>query len=226
LSRLFQMDALYEGGDATALRLPTFLGNHDMGRFAHFVRQANPQASDEEVLKRTILGHALMFFARGVPTIYYGDEQGFAGDGGDQDAREDMFPSKVAVYNDNKLVGSAATTAQSNFDANAPLYRAIAGMAALRKAEPSLRRGEQVVRAAGDAPGLFAFSRRAPSGGGETLAVFNTSTKPISANVTVDAGSVRWQGLHGSCAPTAAAPGSYRVEVAPLDYILCKAAPR
>ena len=226
LSRLFQMDALYEGGEATALKLPTFLGNHDMGRFAHFVRQANPQASDEEVLKRTILGHALMFFARGVPTIYYGDEQGFAGDGGDQDAREDMFPSRTAVYNDNKLVGSAATTAEANFDTSAPLYRAIAAMAALRKAEPSLRRGEQVVRAAGDAPGLFAFSRRAPSGGGETLAVFNTSTKAISANVQVDAGSMRWQSLHGACVPAAAAPGSYRVEIAPLDYILCKAAPR
>jgi glycosidase len=226
LSRLFQMDALYEGGDAAAKKLPTFLGNHDMGRFAHFVRQGNPQASDEEVLKRTILGHAIMLLSRGVPTIYYGDEQGFAGDGGDQDAREDMFPSKTAVYNDNKLVGSAATTAQANFDPNTPLYRAIASLAALRKADPALRRGDQVVRAAGDAPGLFAFSRLAPSGGGETLAVFNTSTSPISANVTVDSASMRWTGTHGTCAATAAAPGSYRVEVAPLDYIVCKAAPR
>ena len=226
LSRLFQMDALYEGGDATARKLPTFLGNHDMGRFAHFVRQANPEASDEEVLKRTILGHAMLFLSRGMPTIYYGDEQGFAGDGGDQDAREDMFPSKVAVYNDNTLVGSPATTAASNFDTQAPLYRAIASLAALRKADPALRRGEQVVRAAGDAPGLFAFSRLAPSGGGETLAVFNTSTKPISANVAVDAASLRWTGSHGTCAATAAAPGSYRVEIAPLDYIVCKAAPR
>jgi len=225
LSRLFQMDALYEG-DATARKLPTFLGNHDMGRFAWFVRQANPGASDEEVLKRTILGHAMLFLSRGMPTIYYGDEQGFAGDGGDQDAREDMFPSKVAVYNDNKLVGSSATTAASNFDTQAPLYRAIASLAALRKADPALRRGEQVVRAAGDAPGLFAFSRLAPSGGGETLAVFNTSTKPISANIAVESGSRRWTASHGACAATAAAPGSYRVEIAPLDYIVCKAAPR
>ena len=35
-----------------------------------------------------------MLTARGVPTIYYGDEQGFVGDGGDQDAREDMFASQ------------------------------------------------------------------------------------------------------------------------------------
>ena len=45
----------------------------------------------------------MLMTLRGVPTIYSGDEQGFAGDGNDQDAREDMFPSKVAVYNDNTL---------------------------------------------------------------------------------------------------------------------------
>jgi neopullulanase len=222
LARLFQMDALYEGGEETAKRLPTFLGNHDMGRFAHFVRQGNPNASDEEVLRRVILGHAIMFTARGVPTIYYGDEQGFAGDGGDQDAREDMFPSRVAVYNDNRLVGSSATTAQSNFDTGSALYRAIADMAAMRRADPALRTGDQVVRASSDRPGLFAFSRRAPSGGGETLAVFNTSTAPIAANVQVDSGSAEWTSAHGRCAPRAQAPGSYRVEVGPLEYLVCR----
>lgn len=226
LARLFQADAVYAEGEATAKQLPTFLGNHDMGRFALFVRQANPNASDEEVLKRVTLGHAMMFFARGVPVIYYGDEQGFVGDGGDQDAREDMFPSRVAVYNDNKLVGTTATTAEANFDRQAPLYRAIAEMAALRKSDPALRLGDQLVRSYGDTPGLFALSRRAPSGGGETLALFNTSTTPITAHVQVDPGSLSWQSLRGSCAAEATAPGSYRVTITPLDYMLCKAAPR
>ena len=224
LARLFQMDALYLEGEETAKKLPTFLGNHDMGRFAHFVRQANPQASEEEVLKRVLLGHAMLFFARGVPVVYYGDEQGFAGDGGDQDAREDMFPSRVAVYNDNRLVGSAATTATSNFDPSSPVYQAIARMAAIRSADPALRRGDQLVRAYGGTPGLFALSRRAPSGVGETLVAFNTGTTPLSAWVTVDHGSMRWEPVHGACAPAAAAPGSYRVEIAPLDYVVCRTA--
>ena len=46
-------------------------------------------------LARSQLAHALMFFARGQPVIYYGDEQGFTGDGGDKDAREDMFANAV-----------------------------------------------------------------------------------------------------------------------------------
>lgn len=223
LARMFEADVLYEGGADAAKRLPIFLGNHDMGRFARFVREAHPDASDEEVLKRVILGHAMMFFSRGVPVIYYGDEQGFVGDGGDQDARADMFPSQVATYNDNDLVGTDATTAQANFDRSHPLYRAIAGMAEVRAADPALRSGDQVVRAYGDEPGLFAFSRRLPGGAGETLAVFNTGTKPIVAQVQVDTDSLAWTSLHGPCAATATAPGSYRVEVAPLGYLVCKA---
>jgi glycosidase len=222
LARLFQADPLYEGGEKTARTLPTFLGNHDMGRFAHFVRKENPKASDQELLKRVLLGHALMFFSRGSPTIYYGDEQGFVGDGGDQDARETLFASRVAVYNDNKLIGTNATTVTANFNPDHPIYRALAGMARLRASDPALRRGEQVVRAYGDNPGLFAISRRAPSGGGETLVAFNTSAAPISANVAVDASSMSWQTLHGRCAPRSGAPGSVRVEIAPFDYIVCK----
>lgn len=226
LARLFQMDALYQDGEKTAKQLPTFLGNHDMGRFARFVREANPAISEEEILKRVTLGHAMMFFARGVPVIYYGDEQGFAGDGGDQDAREDMFPSRVAIYNDNNLVGSSATTATANFDQRAPLYRAIAQMAAIRAAEPSLRSGDQVVRSYSDKSGLFALSRRPPAGGGETLVAFNTSSAPINAHVTVDHASAAWQPIHGSCSATASAPGSYQVEIEPFGYVICKAAGR
>ncbi len=41
LATLFRADPLYEGGAEAALRLPTFLGNHDAGRFAH----VRPRAS-------------------------------------------------------------------------------------------------------------------------------------------------------------------------------------
>ncbi len=222
LARLFTADALYEGGADAAKRLPTFLGNHDMGRFARFVREAHPEATDEEMLKRVILGHAMMFFSRGVPVIYYGDEQGFVGDGGDQDARADMFPSRVASYNDNDLVGTDATTAEANFDMRHPLYEAIAGMAKVRGSDPALRSGDQIIRAYSDEPGIFAFSRHIAGTRGETLAVFNTSAKPITAQVQVDAGSLAWTSLHGQCAATATAPGSYRVELAPLEYLVCK----
>ncbi|MFL6845121.1 MAG: alpha-amylase family glycosyl hydrolase [Allosphingosinicella sp.] len=224
LARLFAADPLYEGGAEAAKSLPTFIGNHDAGRFAFFVRQANPGASEAEVLKRVILGHALMFMSRGTPVVYYGDEQGFGGDGGDQDARQDMFASRVASYNDDPLVGSSATTAQANFNRDSTMYRAIAAMAAIRRSDPAILSGDQVVRASGDKPGLFAISRLAPSGGGETLIAFNTGTSPLEANVVVENGSERWTAVRGRCTPASGAPGSYRVEVPALDYIVCRTA--
>jgi glycosidase len=222
LAGLFEKDALYEGGAGAATALPTFLGNHDAGRFAWFVREANPGASDDEVFRRVVLGHALMMFGRGVPVIYYGDEQGFAGRGGDRQARQDMFATRVAAYAEDRLVGTGAPGSGDHYDAGAPLYRAIADMAAIRAARPELRTGELVVRASGDKPGLFAFSRRSDDGG-ETLVVLNTATTPVQARVPVNARSARWISVRGRCAPEAAAPGSYAVSLAPLDYLICAA---
>ena len=223
LYRLFFADSLYAGGEEGAMQLPTFLGNHDAGRFSMFVRQGFPEASDDEILKRVILGHAMLLTLRGVPTIYYGDEQGFVSDGGDQLAREDMMPSKVAVYNDNRLLGTTRTTADANFDEDGPIFRTIAELARIRTSHRALTRGRQVLRAYGDAPGLFAVSRFDPDTGREILLAFNTSTKPVSANVLVETGSTAFHALHGTCAAKPATPGSLKVDLAPLDYIICEA---
>src|SRR5207244_7011111 len=81
LTRLFEGDALYEGGTGAARQLPTFISNHDDGRFAYFVRAARPGISAEEVLRRVLLAHAMLLTLRGVPVVYYGDEQGLGGRG-------------------------------------------------------------------------------------------------------------------------------------------------
>ena len=54
-----------------------------------------PAPRDAELLARDRLAHELMYFSRGNPVVYYGDEQGFTGAGGDQDARQTMFASQV-----------------------------------------------------------------------------------------------------------------------------------
>ena len=221
--RLFFGDPLYEGGADKAMQLPTFLSNHDAGRFSMFVRRALPNAGDEEVLDRVALGHVMMLTLRGVPTVYSGDEQGFVSDEGDQGAREDMFPSKVALYNDNDLVGTDASTAVSNFDRNHPLYRLIATVAKVRADTPALRRGRQLVRASGQKPGLFAASRFDPTTGKEVLLLFNTSTQPVTQNVAVEVNSRRFIALAGQCATEAGAPGSVSASLAGLAYAVCAA---
>ena len=220
--KLFEGDALYEGGFKTALRLPTFVSNHDNGRFAHFVRTANARAPDDEVLRRTVLAHALLFTLRGVPVVYSGDEQGFAGDGNDIDAREDMFASAVADYNDNVLVGTRATTAQPNFDRNHPLFKSIAKLARIRRDQEALRRGEQLIRNYSDAPGLFAVSRIDPRTQKEIVIAFNTSTTPLDRLIEIDPDTAAFAPLDGECAPAPSAPGSYRVVLDGLSYVICR----
>ena len=223
LAKLFRADALYEGGPMAALQLPTFIGNHDAGRFPMLVRHFGGNFSDAELLQREMLANAMLLTLRGVPTIYYGDEQGFVGAGGDQAARQDMFPSKVASYNAEKLLGTTATTAQSNFDTGHPLYREIAKLAHIRTSHAALTRGLQLIRYSQDKPGLFAVSRFEPGTGREMLLLFNTSTQPLRQNVRVETRSTRFEALAGSCPLTAQAPGSVAIALPPLGYAVCDA---
>ena len=223
LARLFEDDALYEGGARAALQLPTFVGNHDFGRFAMFVKQMNPGIGADELLARVKLGHAMLLTLRGVPVIYYGDEQGFVSDGNDQLAREDMFPSRVAEYNDNDLLGTDATTVTANFDTGHPLYRLIAALAKIRRETPALTGGLTKVRASSAKPGLLAVSRFDPVSGAEVLLAYNTSTEPVSANIAVDPASLAFVALAGDCPAAATAPGSVSITLPPLGYAVCAA---
>jgi glycosidase len=223
---LFDGDVLYAKGVDTAAILPTFTGNHDDGRFATYVRKAFPQASDEEVLKRVLLSNAMLLTLRGVPTIYSGDEQGFVGDGNDQDSREDMFASKVAIYNDNRLLGTTKTTATESFGETNPLFRQIAELAKVRVSHPALTRGRTVIRSRSETPGLLAVSRFDPTTGAEILTAFNTSAKPLTQAVQVETGSTRFATLAGKCAARATAPGSVTLTLPAFGYAVCAAETR
>ena len=185
LKSFFETDDYYTDIDSNAYAQPIFLGNHDMGRIGNFLiadTKLDPKkaAGNAELLARDKLAHALMFFTRGQPVIYYGDEQGFTGDdGGDKNAREDMFPSKVAVYNDNTLIGTTKTTADDNFDTSHPMYQALQDYAKVYSENKALRSGAQIYRASSNKAGVFAFSRIDRDEKVEYLVVFNNA--PISS---------------------------------------------
>jgi len=226
LARLFADDALYEGGEQTALQLPTYVSNHDSGRFGFHVRAARPQASDEEVLKRVLLAHAMLLTLRGVPVVYYGDEQGFTGVGGDQDARQDMMKSRTPSYMADRRIGVGLKPdlqPTNNFNLEHPIAQQIAKLSAVRRAQAALRSGRQVVRNYAESPGLFAVSRIDPTTGREIAIAFNTSLQPLATVMEVDAGSRRFSALYGHCESEVSAPGSYRVVLAPLDFVVCAA---
>ena len=223
LQRLFAKDVNYEGGVRAARRLPTFLGNHDMGRFAWLLKRDQPAIDADELRRRTTLGHALMMFGRGVPVLYYGDEQGMVGYGEYGGSRQPMFPTQVPSFKSEVDLGAGGPRGD-HFDVDHPIYRAIAEMSSLRNSHPGLRRGDQEVRVAADRPGLYAFTRTDPDDG-QYLIALNTSLRPVAGNVTVDPDCRSWTTLRGRASPDAVAVGTVRVEVPALDYLVWRSSP-
>ncbi len=223
LRDLFQADDWYTDADGNAYSLPTFLGNHDMGRIGKFL--ADSGAKGDELLRRDRLAHALMYLTRGQPVVYYGDEQGFVGKGGDKDARQDMFPSKVASYNEDPLIGTTRTTADSNFDTEHPLYRWISSLAALRAAHPGLADGTQVHRYASGKPGIYAFSRVDRRTNVEYVVALNNSTTAASASFPTFSRYAAYRGILGTNRTLVSdGEGRVRVSVPPLTAVVYKAA--
>jgi len=175
LAALFAQDYHYKTFSSDANQLVNFTGNHDMGRFTYALKASQFNYSENEKIQRNLLANAMIFLARGVPVIYYGDEQGFIGDGGDQASRQDMMPSKVASYNDDNLLATTKTTADDNFDVSHLFYRQFAKLSQLYQQYPALRFGQQQTLYSQDKPGVFAISREVEAQ--KLVIVFNTENE-------------------------------------------------
>ncbi|MFF7139855.1 pullulanase-type alpha-1,6-glucosidase [Streptomyces nodosus] len=197
LADVFRDDYKYTTDKANAYEQVTFLGNHDMGRIGYFLKQDNPGASGAALLKKDRLANELMFLSRGNPVVYYGDEQGFTGSGGDKDARQTMFASKVADYLDDDEIGTDRTHASDAYDPGAPLYRQISALSKLRKDNPALADGVQTERYADDGPGVYAFSRTGTDGT-EYLVAFNNADHKKTVTFPTGSAGTTFRGIHGT----------------------------
>ncbi|MEV5809151.1 pullulanase-type alpha-1,6-glucosidase [Streptomyces parvulus] len=198
LASVFGDDYKYTTDKANAYEQVTFLGNHDMGRFGTFLKQDDPQATDAELLRKDRLANELMFLSRGNPVVYYGDEQGFTGAGGDKDARQPMFASRTADYLDDDQLGTDRTHAESAYDPNAPLYRQISTLAKLRKAHPAVADGVQTERYAADGAGVYAFSRTDAARGTEYVVALNNADEARTATFATGSADMTFRGLYGT----------------------------
>lgn len=196
LSDVLAQDYRYTTDGANAYSQVTFLGNHDMGRIGSFLKKDNPEADGGELLRRAKLANELMFLTRGNPVVYYGDEQGFTGAGGDKDARQTLFASKTADYLDDDQLGTRRTHADDAYDPRHPLYRQIAGLSKLTGKHPALRDGIQTERLAGTS--LYAFSRTDVREKTEYVVAFNNSTEARTAEIPTGSARMTFRTLHGS----------------------------
>ncbi|WP_330304058.1 MULTISPECIES: pullulanase-type alpha-1,6-glucosidase [unclassified Streptomyces] len=198
LASVFADDYKYTTDKANAYEQVTFLGNHDMGRIGYFLNQDNPKATDAQLLKKDQLANELMFLSRGNPVVYYGDEQGFTGSGGDKDARQTMFASKVADYLDDDEIGTDRTHASDAYDTSAPLYEQISALSKLRKDNPALADGVQTERYAADGAGVYAFSRTDAKTGVEYVVAVNNADEAKTATFATGSAYMTFRGIYGT----------------------------
>ena len=173
-------------GVAPYKTLVNFLDNHDVSRFLFYA------AGDKDALRNAL---TLEMTEEGIPCMYYGTEQEFAG-GNDPSNREVLW--------------------NTNFATNGDTFRHFSKLARVRKAYAALRRGDTTVRwssshTGGESDaGIFAFER-AGGDAGDKYALVILNTNATKASATSD-------GTKGMA--TGAKPGTSFVDA--LDPLLTK----
>jgi glycosidase len=222
LNRL-QDDDYFRGPDGIDPTPPTFLGNHDQGRAAQRISQAGGGLSGDDLLRHTLLGYDLLYLLRGAPVVYYGDEVGMIGTGGDQQARQDMFPTQVAEWQTQPRIGGPPIGTGSSFDVtDNPIEVELRTLGRLRDSVPALSTGSTVVRLARGP--LFAVSRVDRAARKEVLALFNNSAAPVATTVQTATPATSWTPLLGSAGAASDGSGKLSVTVPPLSALLLEPA--
>jgi glycosidase len=196
LAEAFDNDDWFTDVDSNASMLVKFFGNHDMGRMGRMVLAANPNARPEVVEDSMRLGFDLMFLTRGMPVVYYGDEQGFAGIGGDKSARQTMFPATATEFVEQETIGSDATVGDDNFDPDHPFYQHIALLNQLRADHPALAIGAQIVHEPQGS--VFSLSRIDRDERIEYLVVANNGPLEIPVAIPALSPDTSFEYIHGN----------------------------
>jgi glycosidase len=214
-------DDYFRGPSGLAPTPATFLGNHDIGRAAAKIREQT-HAEGPELLARVKLGHSLLYLLRGAPTVYYGDEVGMMGRGGDKAARQDMFPTKVAEWQTEERVGSAPIGTGAAFDVvDHPVSEHLRLLGALRDAHPALSTGGSIVRLARE--GVLAVSRIDREARREYLVVSNAGETATRVTVQTATPDAAWESLLGGVSRPSNRDSRMTLVVPPLSALLLRA---
>ncbi len=193
---------------------PTFLGNHDMGRAAQQILSQAPGLTGTALLQHVELGWDLLYLLRGAPVVQWGDEVGMIGAGGDQAAREDMFPTHVSAWQTEERVGGPPIGTGSSFGVTNPLEPHLTALGALRDAYPELSTGASVVRFAKDA--VLVVSRIDTATGRELIVAFNNGDTPATVTVHTATPNASWHVVYGA----GSASGNVKLTLPPVSSLL------
>ena len=200
----------------------TFIGNHDIGRTATVIKTQSG-AEGDELLARVNLAHSLLYLNRGAPIIYYGDEFGIIGTGGDKEARHDLFATQVSAWQTQERVGSKPIGTGSSFDVvGHPVGEHLRALAKLRRDVPALWRGATLPRVRQD--GALAISRFDMQSRIEFLTLFNNSNEAVTLSVPTSSAGATFDAAWGDVSSaTANSEGLVTLTVPPLSAAVLRA---
>ena len=221
LQDLFNADDYYTSPTSSASNLVTYLGNHDAGRAGFIInsKRINPAS---QLLPRTELGYALLYLSRGIPAVYYGDEVGMMGSGGDQMARQDMFATKIAPWQTEPRISGKPIGYGDSFTATglSPIAKYLKVLAHLRQTNPGLANGIMQIRLS-KGP-LFVVSKKDSKENREYVVAFNNSDKALWAVINTATSTGGWKTILGSTKVGAVGP-KLRFNVPALSAVVLKA---
>jgi glycosidase len=178
ITNVFNADDWYINSSTNAYNQVTFLANHDMGRFGQLLKWAGDP--DGDLWGDALLGYDLMYMSRGIPNVYYGDEVGIIGTGGDQAARQDMFATLVNSWKtESRIAANPIGTGSYLTITDHPIQERISWLNSLRNDHPALKTGAQINRYS--ANNVIAFSRIDLTNRKEYLVALNNSQQTKSS---------------------------------------------
>lgn len=219
LAEFFNSDDLYTTSTTSAYGLATFLGNHDMGRIGMQLAKAVPTGEPQILLERAKLANATLFLLRGGPVLYYGDEKGMIGTGGDKLARQDMFPTLVEEWKTEDRIGQAPIGDASSFDVANPLRSQVSEIQGVIKSNPALRFGTEQVRDTHN--GVLVVTRY--QDGQEYLVAFNGADDSKEIVTKVETADGSWKSILGQSGIYESQNNQISLSLPARSYIVLKA---
>ena len=199
MTALFENDDYYTSAQSSASNLVTFLGNHDVGRAGYIIANKRIQPAGQ-LLPRTNLANALMYFSRGIPVVYYGDEVGMTGSssGKDQFARQDMFATDIELWRNEPRIGGSPIGNGDAFTATSqsPVANYLIKLAEIRRDNPALANGPMLERYSKYA--LYVISKKNVAENREYLVAFNNSDTDEIVEVSTATSGAEWTQILGT----------------------------
>jgi pullulanase/glycogen debranching enzyme len=222
LDDMYNLTGFNDGVVRNAYNLTTFLGNHDMGR-GNSMLGADP--TEPDAIDRVNLANSILFLFRGSPVVYYGDEVGMISYGGDADARQDMMPTEVSLWQEQERIGAAPLGTNSALgmdELKNPVAQHIIKLQQLRKQHPALANGAVWIRDVKDR--MASWSKFDAVARREYIVVTNSNEEPGEITVQTSTPGATFSPLLGqSGALTADAAGKLVVSMAGRSTLVLRA---